>query len=82
MKNIADTAPSVIALANIVPSPFQYRRTASEAGMAELAESIKRQGVLQPLLARPRTDDEGMYELVFGVIYMTNATFEASREHS
>lgn len=66
MNAIAHTAPSTLALDALVPSPFQYRRTASEAGLAELAESIRAQGLLQPLLARPATGQDGMYELVFG----------------
>ena len=47
----------------IRPNRYQPRRTFAEAEMNELAESIRSQGIIQPLLVR--TDDVG-YELVAG----------------
>ncbi len=47
----------------IRPNRFQPRVTFSEADLQELSESIKTQGVLQPLLVRK--DDAG-YELIAG----------------
>ena len=47
----------------IRPNRFQPRTTFSEEDLQELADSIKTQGVLQPLLVRP--DDAG-YELIAG----------------
>jgi ParB family chromosome partitioning protein len=47
----------------IRPNRFQPRATFSEEDLQELADSIKTQGVLQPLLVRP--DDAG-YELIAG----------------
>jgi ParB family chromosome partitioning protein len=47
----------------IRPNRFQPRRRFAEAEMAELAESIRAQGVLQPLLVR---QDAAGYELVAG----------------
>ena len=47
----------------IRPNPFQPRRDFSENEMAELAESIKTRGVLQPLMVRRAGDD---YELIAG----------------
>ncbi len=47
----------------IRPNPFQPRRDFSEQDLAELTESIKVQGVLQPLLVRK---DENGYELIAG----------------
>lgn len=41
-----------IALAQLFPSPTQPRKRFDEAKLNELAESIKTQGVLQPLLVR------------------------------
>jgi ParB/RepB/Spo0J family partition protein len=52
-----------IALASIVESSFNPRRTFDEARLAELAESIKLKGVLQPILVRPKGDG---YEIVAG----------------
>src|SRR3954464_15410975 len=48
----------------IVPNPNQPRRRFDEATLAGLAESVRRRGVLQPVLLRPLSG--GTYELVAG----------------
>lgn len=51
------------------PGPFQPRRTMAEGPLAELADSIRSTGVLQPIIARPRKSagpDEPRYEIVAG----------------
>jgi ParB family chromosome partitioning protein len=48
----------------VLPNPSQPRRHFDEAGLAELAGSIRECGVLQPVLVRPSAD--GSYELVAG----------------
>ncbi|HEY8416059.1 MAG TPA: ParB/RepB/Spo0J family partition protein, partial [Thermaerobacter sp.] len=53
-----------VPVARILPNPFQPRRRFDPDSLAELAESIRQVGVLQPLLVRPRP--EGGYELVAG----------------
>jgi len=53
-----------IRLDRIQPSKANPRRRNDEAALAELAESIKLRGVLQPILVRPRS--EGGYEIVCG----------------
>jgi ParB family transcriptional regulator, chromosome partitioning protein len=55
-----------IPLGSIVPNPMQPRQEFSEAELAELAESIRENGLLQPLLVRPAPGAEGRYELVAG----------------
>ena len=47
----------------IRPNPFQPRRRFTDEDLAELSESIKTQGILQPLLVR---QDESGYELITG----------------
>ena len=46
------------------PGRFQPRAHIGQEGLAELAESIKAQGVMQPILARPL--GAGRYEIVAG----------------
>lgn len=46
------------------PGRFQPRARIGQEGLAELAESIKAQGVMQPILARPI--GAGRYEIVAG----------------
>jgi ParB family chromosome partitioning protein len=41
------------------PNPDQPRTVFDESALAELAESIKRYGVVQPLVASPQTNDNG-----------------------
>ena len=41
-----------VLIADIRPNPRQPRRYFNEAKIAELAESIRNQGILQPLLVR------------------------------
>ncbi len=48
----------------LVVSPTNPRKTFDEAAMQELAASIRENGVLQPLLVRPRA--ERRFEIVFG----------------
>lgn len=48
----------------LVVSPTNPRKTFDEEAMKEMAESIRSNGVLQPLLVRPRA--ERQFEIVFG----------------
>jgi len=50
----------------IDPSPFQPRRDFPENSLAELADSIRASGVVQPILARRNPSAEGRYQLVVG----------------
>lgn len=52
MKSVEKNIVSV-ALADIQPSNYNPRKTFDEASLAELAESIRQQGVLQPIGVRP-----------------------------
>jgi ParB family chromosome partitioning protein len=52
-----------LALDRIRPSPFQPRRDFGREALQELADSIKAQGVIQPLIVRERG---GAYELIAG----------------
>ncbi|EDP62888.1 ParB-like partition protein [alpha proteobacterium BAL199] len=47
------------------PGPFQPRRRFDQEDLAELAESIREQGVLQPILVRRSPDGEN-YEIIAG----------------
>ncbi len=52
-----------IAVSLIVPSPYQARREISPAQLSELAESIRSEGLLQPIVVRKAGDK---YELIAG----------------
>lgn len=55
-----------IPLDRIIPSPFQPRRHFDPAQLAQLADSIRTAGVMQPLLVRPAPNTPHAYELVAG----------------
>jgi ParB family chromosome partitioning protein len=52
-----------VPLSRIQPSPFQPRKEFSAEGLRELADSIREQGILQPLIVRERN---GHLELIAG----------------
>ncbi|HEX7719796.1 MAG TPA: ParB/RepB/Spo0J family partition protein [Woeseiaceae bacterium] len=58
-----------IAIDALRPGRYQPRRQVQEQGLRELADSIREQGVLQPLVVRPAqatTDDKSEFEVVAG----------------
>lgn len=59
----AEPASFEVAVDRITPSPFQPRRSFDEGKIEELAASIRNQGIIQPLIVRPRGSD---YELIAG----------------
>src|SRR5471030_902967 len=52
-----------ILIQDIKPNPEQPRREFNEAALAELVESIKRHGVVQPIIV---VRDQGGYQIVAG----------------
>lgn len=48
----------------ILPSPYQPRKNIAPEGLQSLADSIKAQGLVQPIVVRKVTD--GQYELIAG----------------
>lgn len=52
-----------IPIGEIAPNPFQPRQVFDLAKLAELAESIKEQGMIQPIVVRPVNDS---YEIIAG----------------
>jgi ParB family chromosome partitioning protein len=67
----ADTvegAPSTLKLEQIRPGRYQPRTRMDEGSLYELAESIRAQGVMQPVLVRPLAEPAGgaPYEIIAG----------------
>jgi ParB family chromosome partitioning protein len=59
-----DGAPSVLKLSQLQPGRYQPRTRMDEGSLYELAQSIKSQGVMQPILVRPLAD--GVFEIIAG----------------
>jgi ParB family transcriptional regulator, chromosome partitioning protein len=60
----ATTAPNTLKLAQLQPGRYQPRTRMDEGSLYELAESIKSQGVMQPVLVRPVGAER--YEIIAG----------------
>jgi ParB family chromosome partitioning protein len=57
-------APSSLKLSQLLPGKYQPRTRMDEGALYELAESIKSQGIMQPILVRPL--DGNRYEIIAG----------------
>ncbi|MDB5892528.1 MAG: chromosome partitioning protein ParB, partial [Rhodoferax sp.] len=60
--------PTVLALTELVAGQYQPRTRMDEGALYELAESIKAQGIMQPILVRRLVTGEhaGRYEIIAG----------------
>lgn len=68
-KDAPEVEARKIPVADIVESPLNPRKTFDDAKIAELAESMKAQGQLQPIVVRPMRNEAGLdgrYELAIG----------------
>src|ERR1700686_3725383 len=54
-----------VAIADIDRNPFQTRHVEDDEALEELADSIKANGVVQPIMVRPG-DEQGRYILILG----------------
>ncbi|HEY9065870.1 MAG TPA: ParB/RepB/Spo0J family partition protein [Burkholderiaceae bacterium] len=59
-----DETPRTLALEQLQPGKYQPRTRMDEGSLYELAESIKAQGVMQPILVRPLGSER--YEIIAG----------------
>ena len=74
LGDLADTTPGrravpaegEVELDRIEPNPLQPRRHFPPESLEGLATSIKAQGLLQPILVRPKEGEEGRYQVIAG----------------
>ncbi|MEO6277605.1 ParB/RepB/Spo0J family partition protein [Roseateles sp.] len=63
----ATDLPTVLKLEQLQAGKYQPRTRMDEGSLYELAESIKAQGIMQPILVRPITPNGGVsYEIIAG----------------
>ena len=64
----AKSQPSALALSELVPGQYQPRTRMDEGALYELAESIRAQGIMQPILVRRLDEGEfqGKFEIIAG----------------
>src|SRR5687767_15265802 len=63
-KPAAEGAPTTLKIAQLRTGKYQPRTRMDEGSLYELAESIKAQGIMQPILVRPVAP--GRYEIIAG----------------
>ena len=67
---IGDTSKTIetnkISINNLTRNKFQPRKNFSKESLEELANSIREQGVIQPIIVRPNKSLEGKYEIIAG----------------
>lgn len=67
-KALADAAGGVYTLPfeKLHAGKYQPRSQFDDAALAELAESIRKNGIMQPIIVRPSSKQAGNYEIVAG----------------
>ena len=66
VTELADETVQDIKLSLIHPNPYQPRRTFDKEALAELASSIEKSGVFQPIILRQTDPKINRYELIAG----------------
>lgn len=66
-KNESTTSlPNVLPVTKLQAGKYQPRTRMDEGALAELADSIRAQGIMQPILVRPIEATKGRYEIIAG----------------
>tara|TARA_Y100000817_G_scaffold178579_1_gene139442 strand:- start:778 stop:1629 length:852 start_codon:yes stop_codon:yes gene_type:complete len=58
--------PNIISISDLSRNPYQPRQHFSEEKLKELADSIRKNGIIQPIAVRPNKLENGKYEIVAG----------------
>ena len=57
---------STVSISDLSRNPYQPRQNFREEKLEELANSIKKNGLIQPIAVRPNKSENGKYEIVAG----------------
>ena len=67
---LGDTSKKIqtnkVSIKDLTRNKFQPRKNFSKENLEELTNSIKEQGVIQPIVVRPDKVNEGKYEIIAG----------------
>ena len=64
--NVKNNVTNRVAISDLIRNPYQPREAFNEAKLEELANSIKKNGIIQPIAVRPTKSEAGKYEIVAG----------------
>ena len=65
-KAIKNDETNRVSISDLIRNPYQPRETFNETKLEELANSIKKNGIIQPIAVRPNKSKVGKYEIVAG----------------
>jgi len=65
-KNINNKEFNRVSISDLSRNPYQPRMKFNETKMEELSNSIKKNGVIQPIAVRAKKNEPGKYEIVAG----------------
>ena len=65
-KNQNARQNNMISIADLSRNPYQPRQNFKEEKLEELANSIRKNGIIQPIAVRPSKSSSGKYEIVAG----------------
>ena len=57
---------NMAAISDLTRNPYQPRQNFKEEKLEELANSIRKNGIIQPIAVRPSKSNTGKYEIVAG----------------
>ncbi len=65
-KTKSTNISNMVAIADLSRNPYQPRQIFKENKLEELANSIRKNGIIQPIVVRPNRSREGKYEIIAG----------------
>ena len=60
------TLNSNISISSIVPNKYQPRKNFEKESLEDLTKSIKERGIIQPLIVRKSSNNNGQFEIIAG----------------
>ena len=55
-----------VSISSLVRNKYQPRKKFDEESLKELTNSIKERGIIQPIIVRPSSEEEGKFEIIAG----------------
>ena len=65
-KTLLVNKTNKVSISDLSRNPYQPRQSFVEEKLEELAESIRKNGIIQPIAVRPSKLGDGKYEIVAG----------------
>ena len=65
-KNVEKSLSNKVSISDLSRNPYQPRVNFSKEKLEELANSIKKNGIIQPIAVRPSKSNKGKFEIIAG----------------